>query len=127
MAEAVGRATKDDNPDANYAVVENKANGDAIIDFLTWAPDSDVMEFNVFKYARAQFGPGLVALQYAQRFKLGDMSVEDFRALRAHAVKAMTETDIAQARTYFAARAKEQLGSARDPAAPPSASAGVGR
>ena len=64
-------------------MIKNKDKGDAIIDFLTWAPDSDVMEFNVFKYARAEYGPGLVALQYAQRFKLGDMSVEQFRALRA--------------------------------------------
>jgi len=114
MAEAVGRATKENNPDANYAVIKSKDKGDAIVDFLTWAPDSDVMEFNVFKYARAEYGPGLVALQYAQRFKLGDMSVEQFRALRQHAVRAMAATNIAQARTYFAAKDKEQLGSAGD-------------
>jgi hypothetical protein len=125
MAEAVGKATKEANPDANYAVIENKEDGDAIIDFLTWAPDSDVMEFNVFKYAPARYGPGLVAMQYAQRFKLGDLSVDAFRALRAHAVKEMAETDIAPARTYFAAKAKEQLGSAQD--AGPATSADVGR
>jgi hypothetical protein len=117
MAEAMGRETKEDNPDANYAVIENKEKGDAIIDLLTWAPDSDVLEFNVFKYARADYGPGLVALQYAQRFKLADISVEEFRALREHAVKAMAQADIAQARDYFAAKAKEQLGAARDPGA----------
>jgi hypothetical protein len=113
MAEEVGKATKENNPDANYAVMENKEKGDAIVDFLTWAEGSDIMEFNVFKYARAENGPGLVALQYAQRFKLGDMSVEQFRALRAHAVEAMAQADIAQARTYFAEKAKEQLGQAR--------------
>jgi hypothetical protein len=117
MAETMGKTTRESNPDANYAVIENKEKGDAIIDLLTWAPDSDVMEFNVFKYARAEYGPGLVALQYAQRFKLGDISVEEFRALREHAVKAMAETDIVQARAYFAAKEKEQLGSARDPGA----------
>jgi hypothetical protein len=113
MAEAVDKATKESNPDANYAVMENKQKGDAIVDFLTWAEGSDIMEFNVFKYAHAEFGPGLVALQYAQRFKLGDMSVEEFRALRAHAVEAMAQADIAHARTYFAEKAKEQLGHAR--------------
>jgi hypothetical protein len=127
MAEEVGKATKVTNPDANYAIIENKERGDAIIDFLTWAPGSDVMEFNVFKYARAEYGPGLVALQYAQRFKLGDMSVEAFRALRERMVEAMANTDIAQARTYFAEKAKEQLGSARRADQEPAADAGAGR
>ncbi len=113
MAQEMGKATKEQNPDANFAVIKNKKDGDAIIDFLTWAPDSDVMEFNVFKYARAEYGPGLVGLQYAQRFKLGDLSVDQFRALRARAVEAMANTDIGQARNFFASKTKEQLGSAR--------------
>jgi hypothetical protein len=121
MAQEVGKATKEQNPDANFAVIANKETGDAIIDFLTWAPNSDVMEFNVFKYARAEYGPGLVALQYAQRFKLGDLSVEAFRALRSRAVAAMAQSDIGQARTYFAEKAKEQLGSARAPTQVPEA------
>jgi hypothetical protein len=127
MAQEVGKATKEANPDANYAVIANEQKGDAIVDFLTWAEGSDVMEFNVFKYARAEYGPGLVALQYAQRFKLGDMSVEEFRALRERMVKAMAQADIAQARTYFAAKANEQLGSARRTDQEPAADAGTGR
>ncbi len=122
MAQEVGKATKEANPDANYAVLENKKSGDAIIDYLTWAPGSDVMEFNVFKYARAEYGPGLVALQYAQRFKLGTLSVDEFRALRARTVAAMAETDIAAARSFFAEKAKEQLGSARGATQIPGAS-----
>jgi hypothetical protein len=112
-AAELGKVVQNDNPDANFALQENKEKGDAIIDFLTWKPGSDVMEFNVFKYARAEYGPGLVALQFAQRFKLGDMSVADFRALRERTVEAMAKTDIATARDYFAGKAKEQLGSAR--------------
>ncbi len=112
-AARLGKVVKEDNPDANFALQENKEKGDAIIDFLTWAPGSDVMEFNVFKYARAQYGPGLVALQFAQRFKLDDLSVNEFRALRARAVEAMAETDIAPAHDYFATLSKERVGAAR--------------
>jgi hypothetical protein len=127
MAKTLGKTTKEINPDANFKVIRNPETGDAIIDFLTWSDGSDVMEFNVFKYARAEFGSGLVAMQYAQRFKLGDMSVEEFRALRARAVDDMAESDMAQVRDYFAAKAKEKLGSARDTTQAPSASAGAGR
>jgi hypothetical protein len=125
--ETLGKVVKEENPDANFALAENKGDGNAIIDFLTWAPGSDIMEFNVFKYARAEFGPGLVALQYAHRFKLGDMSVDEFRALRARAVRAMEQTDIASARDYFAGKAKEQLGAARDADETPAARAGADR
>jgi hypothetical protein len=112
-AATLGKVVQNENPDTNFALQENKKGGYAIVDFLTWRPGSDLMEFNVFKYARAEYGPGLVALQFAQRFKLGDMSVAEFRTLRERAVKAMTETDIAPARDYFAAKAKERLGAAR--------------
>lgn len=102
--EAVGKAVKETNKDANYAIVVNEKTGDAIIDFLTWAPESDVMEFNVFKYARASDGRGLVAMQYAQHVKLGDIDVEGMRELRATSVSNMASTDIAQAQSYFAGK-----------------------
>jgi hypothetical protein len=112
-AATLGQVVQNENPDANFALQEDKKNGEAIIDFLTWRPGSDLMEFNVFKYARAEYGPGLIALQFAQRFKLGDLSVEEFRALRDRAVKAMGATDVAPARDYFAAKARERLGAVR--------------
>ena len=83
----VGKVVKETNKDANFAIVENEKTGEAIIDFLTWTPESDVMEFNVFKYARAADGKGLVAMQYAQHIKLGDIDVEGMRALRARSVR----------------------------------------
>ena len=98
----VGKVVIEANKDANFAIVENEKTGEAIIDFLTWAPESDVMEFNVFKYARAADGKGLVALQYAQRIKLGDIDVEGMRALRTRTVDDMAAEDIGQAQTYFA-------------------------
>ncbi len=45
----LGKIVKETNKDANFAIIENETTGEAIIDFLTWAPESDVMEFNVFK------------------------------------------------------------------------------
>jgi hypothetical protein len=103
-AVTLGKVVKETNKDANFAIVENRDTGEAIIDFLTWTPGSDVMEFNVFKYARANNRPGLVALQFAQRLKAGDVSVKEMRALRARSVEQMARTDIAPARDYFASR-----------------------
>ena len=97
----VVKEVKKVNKDANFALTEDAKTGEAIIDFLTWAPDSDVMEFNVFKYARAANGSGLVALQYAQRFKADDLDVANFRALRQHSVEEMARTDVGPARDYF--------------------------
>jgi hypothetical protein len=93
---------KEVNKDANFALTEDPKTGEAIVDFLTWAPDSDVMEFNVFKYARAANGAGLIALQYAQRFKADNLDVADFRALRQHSVEEMARTDVKPAREFFA-------------------------
>ena len=105
--QVVGNAVKENNKDANFAIIGNEEKGVAIIDFLTWEPESDIMEFNVFKYSRAGLQPGLIALQFAQRFKLGTYSVEAFRRLRERAVENMAATDVTQARAYFAAKAKE--------------------
>ena len=123
MVEEVGKAVKETNPDANYAVYESKDGRDAIIDFLTWTPGNDVMEFNVFKYSRAEYGPGLVAIQYAQRFKFGELDVGGLRALRARSVEEMAHTDIGPARSFFAEKAKEQSGDAEEPSEQDSASA----
>jgi hypothetical protein len=107
-AATLGKVVKETNKDANFAIIANPDTGEAIIDFLTWAPGSDVMEFNVFKYARAANGPGLVALQFAQRLKADDTSVEEIRALRVRSVEEMARADIAAARDYFASRIKTE-------------------
>jgi hypothetical protein len=106
-AATLGRLVQEANKDARYALIEDRQTGDAIVDFLIWTPGSDIMEFNVFKYARADYGPGLVALQFAQRIRADD-GVAAFQALRERAVKQMAETDIAQARDFFAARIRRQ-------------------
>jgi hypothetical protein len=98
----VGKVVKETNKDANFAIVENEKTGEAIIDFLTWTPESDVMEFNVFKYVRASNGKGLVAMQYAQHIKLADIDVAGMRALRARSVDDMAALAITPAQDYFA-------------------------
>ena len=57
-AAALGKVVKAVNKDANFALTADPKTGEAIIDFLTWAPGSDVMEFNVFKYAGRRTGRG---------------------------------------------------------------------
>jgi hypothetical protein len=100
-AETLGKTVKKNNKDANYSLTQDAGSGEAIVDFLTWAPGSDVMEFNVFKYAKAGDESGLVALQYAQRFKAKDIPVEEFRQLREHMVDEMSRTGAEPARAYF--------------------------
>jgi len=125
--QAVGQAVKQNNKDANYAIVANDKTGEAIIDFLTWAPESDVMEFNVFKYAPAADGRGLVAMQYAQHIKLGDIDVDGMRALRAKSVADMAATDIQQAQSYFSVKRARSAANAPDDGQASMARAGSGR
>jgi hypothetical protein len=99
--EALGKVVKAKNKDANYAIVANDKTGEAIIDFLTWEPESDVLEFNVFKYARAADGRGLVAMQYAEHVHPGDTDAAAMRALRKRAVADMAAADLSQAKAYF--------------------------
>ena len=76
------------------------------------------MEFNVFKYAKAANGRGLVAIQYAQRVKLGELDVEGMRELREKSVQYMADTDIDRAREYFADQAKKADAEADDGSSP---------
>jgi hypothetical protein len=109
--QALGNAVKEKNKDANFAMIGNEEKGVAIIDFLTWEPESDIMEFNVFKYTRAADGRGLIAMQYAQHIKLGEMDVEGIKALRVRAVVDMAATDMAPAQAYFAGKRAKSAGS----------------
>jgi hypothetical protein len=47
-ASTLGRIVQEANKDARFALTEDPQTGEAIVDFLTWAPGGDVMEFNVF-------------------------------------------------------------------------------
>ena len=126
MAEEVGKEVKRQNPEANFAVNEDERNGNALVDFITWGPGSDVMEFNVFKFAPAGSGSGLVALQYAQRIRADDTDGMQLRALRQRMIAEMIDTPIDQAQSYFAAKSDEAPSSA-DTRGSDSAANGGGR
>jgi hypothetical protein len=126
----LGKYLKEINKDFTYALFNAKENDDAVIEFMTWEGNGDVVEFDVFKYARPEAGPGVIALQFAQRLKLKDMSVEEFQALRERAVAAMTAAGTGPMRSYFAEQyrnpaTKQQNGpsTAEEQAATPSAAA----
>lgn len=84
---------------ARYSVVQNEKTKEAIIDFLTTVKD-DVMEFNVFKYTPAP-GGGMVATQYAMRFRIGSTTAEEMRKVRTAAVGEMAKYDQKKVFEYF--------------------------
>jgi hypothetical protein len=84
---------------AQYRVVTNPKTAEAIIDFLIPVPNSALMEFNVFKYAPA--GNELVALQFAQRVKLGEIDADALRGIRERAIKEMAEYRMEPVKAFF--------------------------
>jgi hypothetical protein len=71
-------------PDSRRSAIRRKAprppkGAEALVDFVAKAPNSDVLEFNVFKYGRAPDGRGIVAFQFARRFR--GLDPEDVRTL----------------------------------------------
>jgi hypothetical protein len=84
---------------AKYKVITNPKTQEAIIDFLIPVPSTDLMEFNVFKYAPA--GNELVALQFARRVKLGEIDAEELSGIRQRAIKEMAAYEMAPVKAYF--------------------------
>jgi len=67
------------NPLAPSQVAVNPSTGEVLVDFVTWPDDGSFSEFNVFKYAKARKGGGIVISQYARR-SYGDEAREAFFA-----------------------------------------------
>jgi hypothetical protein len=86
-------------PGAKYKIINNPRTSEAIIDFLLPVPKSEMMEFNVFKYAPA--GDGLVALQFARRVKLGEVDADELSGIRQRAIKEMAAYEMGPVRAYF--------------------------
>jgi hypothetical protein len=84
---------------AKYKVITNPNTSEAIIDFLIAVPNSELMEFNVFKYTPA--GNELVALQFAQRVKLGEIDPEELAGIRQRAIKEMAQYEMGPVKAYF--------------------------
>lgn len=100
-ARRLGALVKQRNPAAKFSVIKSNTGPEVIIDFLTWPPDDSTLEFNVFKYGPA--AKGLVAAQFARRFKLGDMSADKVKAMRHEMLEAMAKFDLGQARARLGA------------------------
>ena len=70
---------------------------EALVDFVLKAPNSDTVECNIFKYGRGPGGRGIVAFQYARRFR--GLEPQDVRVLcgRWMAETARFDLDVARA------------------------------
>ena len=73
-AGALARTVRQRDPSTKMRLIANDATGEAMLDFLAFK--GDLAEFNVFKYAPASHGGGVVAVQFSQRFR-GSIEPED--------------------------------------------------
>lgn len=72
---------------------------EAVIDFTVAAPGGEFVEFNVFKYARGPDGRGIVAFQYARRFR--GLDPEEVRRRAAAWIAEAARFDMNVARAAF--------------------------
>lgn len=84
---------------AKYTVITNPNTSETIIDFLIAVPNSELMEFNVFRYTPAR--NELVALQFARRVKLGEIDAEELSDIRQRAINEMAQYEMAPVKAYF--------------------------
>ena len=77
---------------------------EALVDFVLKAPNSDVVECNIFKYGRGPSGRGIVAFQYARRFR--GLDPGDVRTLCGRYIGEAAQFDLDVARAAFKAPAK---------------------
>jgi hypothetical protein len=97
---ALARTVRQRDKSTKMSLIANDATGESMLDFLAF--QGDVAEFNVFKYAPAGNGRGVVAVQFARRFRLGELDAEDVKRLRQRAVNEMASFDVSPARAAFA-------------------------
>ena len=95
MVGSLARMLKQSYPDVRHKIVEKPETGEVMIDFLIRAPGTDVVEFNVFKYAAHASGQGLIAFQFAQRFQLGKDTGEEFAKVRQASIAEAVGVDTA--------------------------------
>lgn len=76
------------------AISKNDKTSEAIIDFITRGK-SDVLEFNVFRYARSKGGDAVISLQLAYRFTdTSEQNVQNIIRLRNSWTKQAVEFDM---------------------------------
>ena len=91
VAENLVRALRQQNPGAQSAIIQNPKTGEVIVDFVTWPADNAFVEFNIFKYSRAE-GGGLIAQQYALReYQDSAAFLKSLKPLRTRLVELMAK------------------------------------
>ncbi len=88
---------------ADIRILKNDANGEAMIHFMLASPNSDIVEVNVFKYAKAPGRDGLISAQFALRFTLGEADPKEIKQARVRAVDEMARFSMQTVAEYFAA------------------------
>lgn len=82
-AAGMAQIVKATNPKAQSRVIVNEKTDEAILDFLTWPADQQIIEFNVFRYAKSNDGKAVVSLQLAYRFTdSSPEGIEKFKTVR---------------------------------------------
>jgi hypothetical protein len=81
-------------------LMADNANGESMFQFF--ALEDDVFEFNVLKFAPAANGGGVVAVQFAHRFRVNEIEADEASRLMKRAVNEMESFDVGPARAAFA-------------------------
>ena len=83
------------NASSQSRVIVNKQNSEALIDFLTWPPDAEFLEFNVIRYAKSADGKAVVSVQFSYRLTGNSaLDIEQFRKIRASWIEQAEAFDI---------------------------------
>jgi hypothetical protein len=92
---------KERDPKVRFGLIENNS-GEVIVDFLLSPGVSDDVTFSCLRYTRAPDGKGLIALQYDERFQLGQVDGDDVKALRKRAIDAMAKFEMSEVKAWYA-------------------------
>lgn len=97
----LARVVESSGNGSNARLSENSAASEALVHFMAVKPGSKVGEVNVFKYAKASDGKGLVAVQYTFHFAVGVDRPAQVVAQRLRAVDELQHFDMAPIATFF--------------------------
>lgn len=102
-AQAVGKQAQQANPSIHYLVYPNKADGAAILDYLTWN-DADLkasrLELNIFKFYTDAATGDLIGFHYAERVKLDPKASSADNSKKVPAVRQRVLPEIAATPLY---------------------------
>ncbi len=104
-AAALGRLADQRYPGAKSRVLAKGA--EALVEFFARAPNSNVVEFNVFKYGRGPDVRGIVAFQYARRVR--ELAPKDIRRLALRWIEEAAQFDLNVARAAFKVPARSSM------------------